>query len=131
VRGLDTNVLVRYLTLDDEDQARRAVEVLERAADDGEPLFVTQVVLCEVVWVLESAYRTPRSDIVGTLDALLRTAQLDFQEKDVLLAALDDYRTGSGDFADYVIGRAGSAAGCALTLTFDRDRGSSPLFQVL
>ncbi|MHB1194404.1 MAG: PIN domain-containing protein [Longimicrobiales bacterium] len=131
MRGLDTNVLVRYLTLDDEVQAAAATEVIEGAARTGEPLFVSPVVLCEVVWVLEAAYRLGRSDILRTLDSILRTAQLHFEDKDVLWQALADYREGRGDFSDYVIGRGAVAAGCSSTVTFDRELTSSALFEVL
>ena len=51
--ALDTNVLVRYLTWDDEEQASEAANAIETA--DG--LFVPTIVLCELVWVLKRAYR--------------------------------------------------------------------------
>lgn len=129
--GLDTNLLVRYLTLDDPRQAKTATEVIEAATTAGEPLFVSTVVMCEVVWVLERGYRFDRAQVEQAVDALLRTAQLHFREKDLLLAALADYRSGSGDFADYVIGRDAAAEGCSRTVTFDRALESSPLFEVV
>lgn len=129
--GLDTNLLVRYLTLDDPRQAEMATEVIETATTAGEPLFVSTVVMCELVWVLERGYRFERAQVEQTVDALLRTAQLHFREKDLLLAALADYRSGSGDFADYVIGRDAAAEGCSHTVTFDRALESSPLFEVV
>jgi predicted nucleic-acid-binding protein len=129
--GLDTNVLVRYLTLDDPRQAKIATEVIEGATTAGEPLFVSTVVMCEVVWVLERGYRFDRAHVEHAIDALLRTAQLHFREKDLLLAALADYRGGSGDFADYVIGRDAAAEGCSRTVTFDRALAPSPLFDVV
>ena len=51
--AIDTNVLVRYLTWDDEPQAQKAAELIE-AADQ---VHVSTVVLCEVVWVLTRAYQ--------------------------------------------------------------------------
>jgi predicted nucleic-acid-binding protein len=48
VIGLDTNVLVRYLTQDDDKQWKQAVEIIE----SGEQCFICNVVLCEVIWVL-------------------------------------------------------------------------------
>ena len=131
MKGLDTNVLVRYLTLDDDAQAGKATEVIESAARSGEPLFVSQVVLCETVWVLEAAYRLGRAEVLSALEAILRTAQMSFEDKDVLWQALADYRAGRGDFADHVIGRGGAAAGCATTVTFERELSESPLFEVL
>ena len=129
--GLDTNLLVRYLTLDDPRQAKIATEVIEAATTAGEPLFVSTVVMCEVVWVLERGDRFDRAQVEQAVDALLRTAQLHFREKDLLLAALADYRSGSGDFADYVIGRDAAAEGCSRTVTLDRALESSPLFEVV
>ncbi len=46
--GLDTNVLIRYLTRDDLDQWERASQVIQ----GNQPCFISNVVLCEVVWVL-------------------------------------------------------------------------------
>lgn len=131
MNGLDTNVLIRYLTLDDATQGRIASGVFDRAAASGELLFITSIVLCEVVWVLESAYGYARAEVELALDAVLRTAQLSFSDKDVLWQALGDYRNGRGDFADYLIGRQGVAEGCESTLTFDRDLSGSALFEVL
>ena len=60
MKGLDTNVLVRYLTQDDPRQSRRANAVIEDdLAGDGR-LHVDTVVLCELVWVLRAAFLRPR-----------------------------------------------------------------------
>ena len=59
--GLDTNVLVRYLTQDDPAQARRANAVINDALDRDERCAVGIVVLCEAVWVLRDAYRLDRA----------------------------------------------------------------------
>lgn len=131
MRGLDTNVLVRYLTWDDPDQAERAASVIERAADTGEPLFVGSLVVCELVWVLEGAYGLRRAAVLDVVETVLRTAQLDFDDKDVLWQALGDARRGAADFSDYVIGRRAADAGCEHTVTFDRALAGSPLFEVL
>lgn len=104
---------------------------MESAASKGTGLYVSSIVLCEVVWVLEAAYRFSRTEIASALDALLRTAQLTYSDKDLLWRALADFREGPGDFADYVIGREGSARGCRTTVTFDRVLPSSPLFEVV
>ncbi|MGH9360944.1 MAG: PIN domain-containing protein, partial [Thermoanaerobaculia bacterium] len=69
-------MLVRYLVEDDANQAGRAVELIEHTSEAHERLFVPQIVLCELVWVLESSYRFPREQIVGVLGDLLRSRQL-------------------------------------------------------
>ena len=55
MRGLDTNVLARFLLRDDEAQFRCADRFVAQAADDGAALRFDVVVLCEFVWVLRAA----------------------------------------------------------------------------
>jgi predicted nucleic-acid-binding protein len=131
VTGLDTNVLVRYLTQDDPRQSRRAAALVAEAVADGQRLFVSAVVLCELVWVLRGAYSLDRSTIALALDRILATAQIEVDQKDVIRAALEDYREGAGDFADYVIGRRGREAGCEKTATFDQRLKRSELVRLL
>jgi predicted nucleic-acid-binding protein len=129
--GLDTNVLVRYLTQDDLRQSRRANALVAGATSGGDRLFVSTVALCELVWVLRGAYAFDRPTVAMALDRILATAQLEIDQKDVVREALEDYRTGGGDFADYVIGRRGREVGCEATATFDRRLKASGLFRVL
>lgn len=117
--GLDTNVLVRYLTQDDVAQVRKADALITEAVTAG-GCYVGSVVLCELVWVLRDAYQLDKATVVGTLDRILTTAQFHVGGKDLVRRALEDYRDGSGDFADYVIGRSSQEAGCSTTATFDR-----------
>lgn len=129
--GLDTNVLVRYLTQDDAAQARRANALLADAAAKGDRCFVGSVVLCELAWVLRGAYGFEKATILSVLERILATAQFTINEKDVARSALEDYRAGKADFADYVIGHVGKAAGCAATATFDRRLKANRMFQLL
>ena len=129
--GLDTSVLVRYLTQDDAAQARRANALLADAAAKGERCFIGKVVLCELAWVLRGAYGFDRVTIASTLERILATAQLAFEDKDVVRRAFEDYRAGKADFADYLIGHSGQAAGCAATATFDRRLKGNKVFQIL
>lgn len=124
--GLDTNILVRYLVEDDPDQAERAVSLIERASEAGERLFVPQVVLCEIVWVLETAYRFPRERIVSVLGELLRSRQLVVEDLPTARLALDRYAARGGDFADYVIVERCRAAGCERVASFDGELASEP-----
>ncbi len=131
MNGLDTNVLVRYLTQDDPKQAKMAAKEIEGAADRGEKLMIQPFVLCELVWVLESAYGFPKPDILTALDNIMRTAQFEIGEKDTAWLALSDYSREKGDFADYYIGRANEKAGAEVTLTFDKSLKGSKQFKIL
>lgn len=128
--GLDTNVLVRYLTQDDVKQSRAASELIE-SADANDAFFLSHIVLCELVWVLEEAYRYRRPEIQVALEGILRTGQFRFESLDVLWRAVQDYASGRADFADYLVGRVGKAYGCDDSLTFDKALRSSSSFRVL
>jgi len=118
--GLDTNVLVRYLTRDDPEPYRTAKAFVESTCTQENPGFIGPVVLCELVWVLTGAYDATKEDVARILDQLLRTRQLVVQDRDVVRRALADYRDGAADFADSLIGRMNREAGCVETVTFDR-----------
>ena len=129
--GLDTNVLVRYLTQDDAAQARKAEATIDGAVARRERCVVGPVVLCELVWVLRDAYDTPKDQIVDVLDRIFATQQFEIVDRARVRDALEEYRTGSGDFADYVIGASNRAAGCDETVTFDRGLRGATGFRVL
>ena len=129
--GLDTDVLVRYLMQDDAAQARLASAAIESAAERGERLRLTAITLCELVWVLESAYRQPRADVARALDQIVRTADFDLEHVDHVRTAIEHYRSTPADFADALIGLVNEAAGCEHTLTFDRSLRRIPQFKVI
>ncbi len=129
--GLDTNVLIRYVVGDDEKQAREAAACIRAIAASGKSCFISCIVLCEFVWVLESAYAYEKGEIASVLEKLLMTKQFEIQAKDIVRQAVHDYKTGAGDFADYLIGRFNQDKGCDITYTFDRALKKCPLFSVL
>jgi predicted nucleic-acid-binding protein len=129
VIGLDTNVLIRYLTQDDPDQSAKASRVIDDAESGG--LFLSLIVICEMVWVLEDAYHQKRDEISNALDKVLQTGQFAFEEKDLVRQALEDYRNGKGDLSDYLVGRVGLEAGCEHTVTFDHGLKGSRFFRLL
>lgn len=131
MKGLDTNVLVRYLTQDDPVQSRKANALIAEAVDRGEQCPINVIVLCELVWVLREAYHLDKPTVAATLEKVLDTAQLVVEQADLARRALDDYRRGRGDFADYLIGWRNRQAGCSDTATFHRALARSALFRVL
>ncbi len=129
--GLDTNILVRYLTQDDPDQSKKAVKEIEKGLSGGHAFFIADIVMCELVWVLETAYGYESHEIVPVLENILRTKQFQFENKDLMWKSLADYRDRKGDFADHLIGQVGHKAGCRETITFDAELVDSPIFRVL
>jgi len=128
--GLDTNVLARFLTRDDPKQFAAAARLIAEAERRGLKLIVSPVVLCELVWVLETAYDLPRATVATTLEKIFHTVEFETLEKDLLWPALDDYRAGPGDFSDYYIGRRNRQAGAEFTWTFDKHLKTSSHFRL-
>jgi predicted nucleic-acid-binding protein len=129
--ALDTNVLVRYITRDDPVQFHKAEHVIDGAQASGERLFLSPIVLCELVWVLRSIYGLRRTEIAGCLDQVLRTSQFELPDSTLVWHAFMDYRNGKADFADCLIGRLARQHDCTRTLTFDAGLKENDLFDVL
>lgn len=119
--ALDTNVLVRFLVEDDAGQTERARALLQKAVDTDQPCHVSEVVLCELVWVLERSYRFRRAEIGQALHRMLRARHLAFSSVDRLAHTLDAYVSGRGGFADYLIREQAREAGCEAVATFDKE----------
>lgn len=126
--ALDTNVLVRYLVQDDPKQSGEATRLIERAVEREESLYLSQIVVCELVWVLSYAYGFPRKEIAAVLDTLRRAAQLEIEGAESVRRAIDDYSSGRGDFADFLIAEHALARGCSHVATFDRTLHSDRRF---
>ena len=129
--GLDTNVVVRYLTRDDEAQFKAAQSAVQAARRAQEPLFIGVWVLLETVWVLQRAYGVDRSGLAKTIHALLESSDLILEHEALVEAALDAFQTGTADFADYAIGLGNLAAGCRHTLTFDEQAARFGAFKAM
>lgn len=121
--GLDTNVLVRYIVQDDPVQARAATQLVENVLAAERPGFVSCIVLCELVWVLESAYGFAREQVVPVLRQLLGAAELRVESTAMATLALRAYEADPADFADHLVGLLNRDHGCETTYTFDRKAG--------
>lgn len=116
--AFDTNVVVRLLVKDDEEQVRRAEQAFRRAAD-SEGAWISTVVLVEVSWVLRGAYRFDRAAIATALKRLTTLEGVVIENAPLISRALDAYETGTADFADYVILGSSRNANALPLLTFD------------
>jgi predicted nucleic-acid-binding protein len=83
MKGVDTNVLVRYITKDHAVQERAASRFLDLARKRAEPIFVNVIVLCELVWVLGRTYEYSRAEIAAVIGRLLATEQIVVENADL------------------------------------------------
>jgi len=129
--GLDTNVVMRYLTRDDKaqfEQARRLIEDDLSAENQG---FIATITLAEIVWVLESNYGAGRAELADAIEIILSSSQLAVEASEAAWRALHAFRTTSGDYTDILICESAHDAGCKETVTFDRRASTLPGFRLL
>jgi predicted nucleic-acid-binding protein len=115
--ALDTNILVRYLTQDDPAQARAATRFIESELSARRPGFVSSIVLCEIIWVLEECYHVERAELSGIVEGLLSSRELLVEHAAAARAALAH---AGADLSDAIIHEIGRARRCETTVTFDK-----------
>lgn len=119
--ALDTNVLVRWLVQDDEQQTEQVAVLFQQTLRQSDRLFVPVTVALELEWVLRSRYRFAKDAVILALDSLLGAMELDFQHEPAVEWALWHYRRpGAPDFADCVHTALAEHTGHGPLLTLDR-----------
>jgi len=118
--GLDTNILVRYLTQDDPVQSAKATELIERRLSEENPGFVSLVAMVETAWVLERSYGLGEEEIAAAIERILQADVLVVESEQEVFTAMIALKRGHGSFADALIGALGVKAGCTRTFTFDQ-----------
>lgn len=129
--GLDTNLLVRLLVRDDERQAGRVVALLERCQESDTKCLVTTIALCELEWVLSSAYGVPRGEIATAVEAFLAEDLIEVESAQAVRRAVGQYRKGKGDLSDYLLGETSRALGAGTVYTLDRELRDGEAFTLL
>lgn len=108
--AIDTNVLLRYLLQDDEDQSKKAASLIQGTV----PVLVTDIVLVETVWVLAGKrYKLDQEALGGVIGALFEERNIVFEDGQTVWRALNDFRKArpvkvngkkkSADFPDALI----------------------------
>lgn len=131
MKGIDTNVLVRYIVQDDPAQSKLATHFMERECTAESPAFINGMVICELVWVLESAYEYSRHEIANVIEQILRTREFQIHEPEMLWQSLWGYQHKGADFADHYIASINRHAGCEYTVTFDKKAARVEYFKQL
>jgi predicted nucleic-acid-binding protein len=129
--GLDTNVIVRYLTQDEPTQSAKAIALIERVLTEANPGFVSIVAMVETAWVLERIYSLTAAQMAAVIEHMLGVDVLVIENEQQVFTAMTAVKEGSGSFADALIGALGIKAGCSHTVTFDREALRLPTFKSL
>ena len=94
---LDTNLLIRFATHDHQEQAKKAIDLIE-----GNRVYISVTVLLETEWVLRSRYRYQTADFIALVEFLLVQEQIFFEDSDAIASAINAHRSGM-DFADALL----------------------------
>lgn len=129
---VDTNILIRYIVADERDpQTGIATDFVEKTCSASDPAIVTQVVLAELAWTLDTRYRFPKADILAAVDALLQSPNILFDGEEEVLAALQACRDSRAGLADCLIAARANALDAGPVVTFDQDAARTPGFRLL
>ena len=113
---VDTNVFVRHLTGDPPEQAAAAIAFLS----DAEELYVPDLVLAEVVFLLESYYKVPRVRVAELVRAIIGFPATVVVDETLILRALEVYELDRLDFAEAYLAACAESSGVATIASFDR-----------
>lgn len=129
--ALDTNVLVRLLTRDDDKQAEKVRTLIEKSADENDRFFVSDIVLAELAWTLERTYGFDKAAIGMAFKALADNATLGFESRDTLRLAHQIFEDAKVGFADCLIVAKAQVHGCRSLVTFDKAMRALPSVDLL
>jgi predicted nucleic-acid-binding protein len=124
--SIDSNVLVRLLTRDDERQFAVAMALAANVESKEDALFVPLTVVLELEWVLRSRYDLDKPTVVDTLSDLLDTRELHFENEAVVERALALYRDARADFGECLHVSAASLHAALPFFTFDQSAAKLP-----
>ena len=116
----DTNFLLRFY-LDDVTRQSAKAKKMVQAAKDGALLLVTDlIVICEMLWVMDSYYGLNKKQIAEKMTNLYQTAGLVVLNGEILPDALAVYVDKNIDFTDAVIGAIATKNHIEYLASFDK-----------
>lgn len=113
---VDTNILIRHLTGDPPQMAAQATAFL--GAEDN--LYLTDLVVAETIYVLESFYEVPRARVAEAIRSLLALRSMIVVDRGLLLRAVEVYETARLDFAEAYLVACAESTGILRVASFDR-----------
>jgi predicted nucleic acid-binding protein len=116
---VDSNIFLRFLTVDDRGQHPKAVRFFERASRGEFRIVCGPPVLFELAWTLRAAYKTPKAEVLRILSAIFAMPGIVLTDAPIVAAALTLAAATDSEFADAYIAAAAKAAGCVGVATFN------------
>jgi predicted nucleic acid-binding protein len=113
---VDTNIIVRHLTGEPPEIAKRATAYLAAEPE----LFLTDLNVAETIYVLESFYKTPRELIASAMRSLIALRSVITVDPALLLRSLEVYEFDRIDFAEAYLLACAESSGVNRVASFDR-----------
>ena len=123
---IDTNIFLRYFEREDELVYRKIERLFTEIVKGNITGISTSLVIAEVIWVLEKFYNWDKEEICNNIELILRTSNIRFKERSILIEAVNLYREKNINFIDaynYFFMRAN---GIDRIYSFDRDFDKLP-----
>lgn len=130
MKGIDTNILIRFLIGDDELQAKKVYNIFKKVESEKNELFVPLLVILELIWVLESVYEIPRTEIIDSISGLILMPILKFEHQSSLQQFTHSAQGNRYNLSDLLIAHSAKAQGCETVITFDKKASKFNLFDL-
>ena len=129
--AFDTNILVRFFTNDDDKQYLLVQKLIESQNFSKNNIFISNIVLIELIWVLKKSYKASKNDIKNTVEFLLTCNTFRLEDYQLTHNAILKFKNQNGDFADYLIGNISNKYNATTTYTFDKKSAKDEFFTLL
>jgi predicted nucleic acid-binding protein len=129
---IDTNIFLRFLTNDDPAKAARAGRLFRDAVNGRVSLTTSALVIAEIVWTLDSFYGLPKPQIAEKVEKILNTPNLECDESERILQALDTFVHENVDYIDAYHAFLMKDLGITRIATYDRKHfGRIPWVEII
>jgi predicted nucleic-acid-binding protein len=97
---IDTNIFLRYFEREDELVYRKTERLFTEIVNGNVTGISTSLVIAEVIWVLGKFYSWDKEEICNNIELILKTPNIRFKERSILIEAVNLYREKNINFID-------------------------------
>lgn len=116
---IDANAFLRFLLDDIPEQKKAFEELLQKAKRKEVVLFVAQIVISEIDFILEKYYQFSKEETINKLKSIISTYYIEVQDRECFKRAIELYGQENISFADcFLLSKAEIEK--AEVFTFDR-----------
>ena len=122
--AIDTNVLLRFLLKPiDKRNPQWQVRAAENVIKSADSVFISDIVIAETEWVLESVFECSREEIFSLLHDLANNIKFQCEDWQALNCALLDYTEHKNvELSDCLIARRAHIKGAKTLYTFESNK---------